>query len=229
MTCLPARHREPRRLRPLAGRHPAGLEGLRREHARHPGRARPGLAADIRAGIAQFQAALTHGHPTALAASDLTAYACHRLRAGLRPADLLPALRARCADQRTVYHDRWLGDLWRRPGVNTPAAFIARGWDECAAALASVVPTAAGDPCLISGEGWTAEEALATALICYLATPDDPVTAIPAPHHLRRFRLHRVPDGRVRRRRPRPRPLATGLAVQSRIRRRSSHDRRGSG
>ena len=35
-----------------------------------------------RAAIAQFQAALTHGHPTALAASDLTAYTIADLASG---------------------------------------------------------------------------------------------------------------------------------------------------
>ena len=37
----------------------------------------PGLTDATRAGAAQFQAALTHGHATALAASDLTAFAVH--------------------------------------------------------------------------------------------------------------------------------------------------------
>ncbi len=140
----------------------------------------PGVGEETRAGLAQLQAALTHGHPTGLAASDLTAFAVRWLCDGLAPRDLVAALRQRCADQRTVYHERWLGDLWRRPGVTSPAAFIATGWDECAAALdrLAAAPATAGDPCPLTGAGWIAEEALATALYCYLATPDDPVTAI---------------------------------------------------
>lgn len=46
----------------------------------------PGIDADTRACLAQFQAALTHGHPTGLAASDLTAFAIHDLAQGGDPA-----------------------------------------------------------------------------------------------------------------------------------------------
>lgn len=136
-----------------------------------------------RAGMAQLQAALTHGHPTALAASDLTAFAVHWLRDGLAPVSLSAALRQRCADQRSVYHVDWLGELWQRPGETTPEEFIARGWDECAAILdrleaALVVPDRDADPCLATGEGWIAEEALATGLLCFLLYADDPVAAL---------------------------------------------------
>ncbi|MCP2327285.1 ADP-ribosylglycohydrolase [Hamadaea flava] len=136
-----------------------------------------------RAGMAQLQAALTHGHPTALAASDLTAFAVHWLRDGLAPLSLPAALRQRCADQRGVYHVDWLGELWQRPGETTPEEFIARGWDECAAILdrleaALVAPDRDADPCLATGEGWIAEEALATGLLCFLLYADDPVAAL---------------------------------------------------
>ncbi|MDQ2798184.1 MAG: ADP-ribosylglycohydrolase family protein, partial [Armatimonadota bacterium] len=46
-----------------------------------------------RAGIAQFQAALTHGHATALAASDLTASAIAELKRGGQPQTLPRFLR----------------------------------------------------------------------------------------------------------------------------------------
>lgn len=36
----------------------------------------------------------------------------------------------------------------------------------------------AADPCLITGEGWIAEEAFATGLLCFLLFPDDPVAAL---------------------------------------------------
>lgn len=143
----------------------------------------PGLDDARRAGIAQFQSALTHGHPTALAASELTAFAVHRLRGGMRLDDLPAALRQRCAEQRTTYHEDWLGDLWARPGATGPEEFIARGWDECAAALdaldrALARPDRHTDPCLATGAGWVAEEALATALHCVLLFPDEPVEAL---------------------------------------------------
>jgi len=143
----------------------------------------PGLTDAQRSGAAQLQAGLTHGHPTGLAASELTAFAVLWLRDGLPPRDLLPRLRAHCADQRRVYHADWLGNLWQRPGVEAPEDFIARGWDECAAALDRVADALlrgdfAGDPCLATGAGWIAEEALATALYCYLISPEEPVAVL---------------------------------------------------
>jgi len=139
----------------------------------------PGLSDGTRAGAAQLQAALTHGHPTALAASELTAFAPFWLRAGLSPESLLPALRKHCDDQRGIYHEDWLGDLYP---AHVAADEMARGWDECAAALDRVTVALKdpppGDPCLATGAGWIAEEALATALYCYLLSPGDPVSVI---------------------------------------------------
>ena len=138
-----------------------------------------------RAAIAQFQAALTHGHPTALAASDLTAHAVALLATGAAtPADIVPTLREYAREQRTVYHADWLGRLWERFAPNgSPQIFIAYGWDECAAILdrldvALRSPDRATDPCLATGEGWIAEEAFATGLLCFLLYPDDPIAAL---------------------------------------------------
>ncbi|MFC4145614.1 ADP-ribosylglycohydrolase family protein [Micromonospora mangrovi] len=138
---------------------------------------------DTLAGLAQLQAGLTHGHPTGLAASELTAYAVRLLRDGAAPAELPGLLTARAHEQRGVYRGDWLGDLWQRPGVSTPAEFIARGWDECLHALGRLDAALhrgddGGDPCRHTGEGWIAEEALATALLCVLRHPDDPVGAL---------------------------------------------------
>ncbi|MCW3818469.1 ADP-ribosylglycohydrolase family protein [Micromonospora sp. DR5-3] len=138
---------------------------------------------DTLAGLAQLQAGLTHGHPTGLAASELTAYAVRLLRDGAALADLPGLLAARARKQRTVYRADWLGDLWQRPGEATPEEFIARGWDECLRVLgrldaALAHPDDGGDPCRLTGEGWIAEEALATALLCALRHADDPVAAL---------------------------------------------------
>ncbi|MGW3496256.1 ADP-ribosylglycohydrolase family protein [Streptomyces sp. NPDC001020] len=143
----------------------------------------PGLSDEQRAGAAQLQAALTHGHPTALAASDLTAHAIRLLAQGAEPTGLLELLRAYAHENRSRYHERWLGDLWAHAQDPTPEHFIARGWDECLAVLERV-RTAVGtaspetDPCLATGEGWIAEEAFATGLLCFLFFPDEPVTAL---------------------------------------------------
>jgi ADP-ribosylglycohydrolase len=107
---------------------------------------------DTLAGLAQLQAGLTHGHPTGLAASE-------------------------------IYRERWLGDLWQRADSRSPQEFIAHGWDECLAVLGRLTnalnqPDDGGDPCRATGEGWVAEEALATALLCAVRHADDPVAAL---------------------------------------------------
>lgn len=143
----------------------------------------PGLSDEQRAGAAQLQSALTHGHPTALAASDLTARAVLLLARGTDPVDLVGRLRSYAAENRTRYHHTWLGDLWTRGHDATPEAFAARGWDECLEILdrlAAAVRTASpeDDPCLATGAGWIAEEALATGLLCFLLSPEEPLTAL---------------------------------------------------
>lgn len=143
----------------------------------------PNLSSSTRAGAAQLQAALTHGHPTALAASELTAFATWWLLSGMEPGDVPGALRERAMRQREVYHEAWLGDLWQRSHDASPEQFIARGWDECLAALARLdaallVGDRQADPCDATGEGWVAEEALATALLCFLLFPQDPAAIV---------------------------------------------------
>lgn len=143
----------------------------------------PGLSDEQRAGAAQLQSALTHGHPTALAASDLTAHAVRLLAQGAEPTGLVGLLRSYAYENRSRYHERWLGDLWTRSQDPTPEHFIARGWDECLGALdrlqeavRTVSPET--DPCLATGEGWIAEEAMATGLLCFLWFVDEPLTAL---------------------------------------------------
>jgi ADP-ribosylglycohydrolase len=132
---------------------------------------------------AQLQSALTHGHPTALAASDLTARAVRLLAQGAEPTGLVGQLRSYALENRSNYRHRWLGDLWERSQDPSPEHFIARGWDECLEVLGrlqdavrTVSPET--DPCLATGAGWIAEEALATGLLCFLLFVDEPVTAI---------------------------------------------------
>ena len=142
-----------------------------------------GYDLDTLAGVAQLQAGLTHGHPTGLAASELTAFAVRVLRDGTDLPDLPGLLRERCHDQRRVYRHAWLADLWCQPGVETAEGFISRGWEECLHALdrldaALAVADDGADACQYTGAGWIAEEALATALLCALRHADDPVTAL---------------------------------------------------
>ncbi|MEU7154138.1 ADP-ribosylglycohydrolase family protein [Streptomyces sp. NPDC045456] len=143
----------------------------------------PGLSREQRSGAAQLQSALTHGHPTALAASDLTAYAVHLLAEGARPDELTGSLRSYAVESRGVYRADWLGELWRYAQDPTPEHFVARGWDDCLGALdrldaALRAPDPEADPCLATGAGWIAEEALATGLLCFLLFPAEPLAAL---------------------------------------------------
>ncbi|GGR59872.1 ADP-ribosylglycohydrolase family protein [Streptomyces roseolus] len=143
----------------------------------------PGPSEEQRAGAAQLQAALTHGHPTGLAASDLTARAVRLLAQGVDPAGLVGQLRSYAYENRDTYHERWLGDLWTRSQDPSARHFVRRGWDECLAVLErldSVQRTADPelDPCTYTGDGWIAEEALATGLLCFLLFPGEPLTAL---------------------------------------------------
>jgi ADP-ribosylglycohydrolase len=139
---------------------------------------------ETRSSLAQFQAALTHGHPTALAAADLTALAVVLLAEDADPRALPDELQAYAEAQQTVYHTDWMGDLWQRPAdVDSPQEYIARGWRECLTALGRLdaalsLPDRDADPCAVTGQGWVAEEALATGLLCFLLFKDDPVAAI---------------------------------------------------
>jgi ADP-ribosylglycohydrolase len=142
-----------------------------------------GLSDEQRAGAAQLQAALTHGHPTALAASDLTAHAVRLLAQGAAPDELVNLLQFYAYENRNHYHHRWLGDLWTRSQDPSAEHFIARGWDECLEILgrlrgAARTVSPEDDPCLATGAGWIAEEALATGLLCFLLFPDEPLTAL---------------------------------------------------
>ncbi len=151
------------------------------------GTGKEGVSQAERGAIAQFQAALTHGHATALAASDLTSRTIAYLVAGGTLADLLEFLREYVSEQKRVYHSEWLGSLWQRPGVSSPEEFIEQGWEEClgvlnrletALAPAQIQANRKLDPCLLTGAGWIAEEAFATGLLCFLLFPDDPVAAL---------------------------------------------------
>ena len=143
----------------------------------------PDLPLDALAGAAQLQAALTHGHPTALASAELTAYAVRLLRDGIDLRYVPGVLRERCSEQRHTYREDWLGDLWRVAGASSPARFIEHGWNECIAVLdhlshALWQPDPTIDPSAVTGAGWIAEEALATGLYCAILFPDDPVSAL---------------------------------------------------
>ena len=92
---------------------------------------------------------------------------------------LIQRIRDYALSQREIYHQSWLGDLWKQSVIYESASqYISRGWDEVLRTL-DWVETALrkgdfeSDPCLATGAGWIAEEAFATALYCFLMFPDD--------------------------------------------------------
>ena len=138
----------------------------------------PGIADTDIAQWAQFQAAITHSHPTALVATDLTAMTIVRIIEGVPPDDLIENLLAYCDQRENIYHESYLKSIWERAGVYEPKEYIQRGWEECQIILNRVKQILENqkeieDPCEHTGEGWVAEEAFATALLCFLKNPHD--------------------------------------------------------
>lgn len=88
------------------------------------------LPVDTIAGIAQVQAAITHGHPTAVAAAELTAMAAWYMSKGAGIHRTLEYLWTYVQTQRTVYRSEWLGNMWRDGSAVNPQRWISRGWDE---------------------------------------------------------------------------------------------------
>jgi ADP-ribosylglycohydrolase len=116
-------------------------------------------------GAAQLQAAITHGHPTALAAAELTAVAVRMLLEGVAsPTEqLIDHLLAYAYDQRDRYRSEWLGHLWqatptRPPVLKAPPKARRQNWWDDAAGLPPLPPLpaqpAARSPQQFIQRGW---------------------------------------------------------------------------
>lgn len=131
------------------------------------------LPSELLAPVAAWQAALTHGHPTALAASVATAAVILAAAKGVaQPGVLLTWGLEHAWAGETSPHPwaaEWLGPLTTSIGVDA-GAYLREGYAELATALAQAQAGLRAqdpfDPCVYGGWGWTAEEALATALLC---------------------------------------------------------------
>jgi len=144
-----------------------------------------GLTQAERSGFAQLQSAVTHAHPTALAAADATQQAVWLLNNGTHPDDLLDALLDYVDQMAGTYPTEWLGELYTWTNDHTELTYARRGWLEVQARLLDVVnamyqPVYKGsfDPCKLTGAGWTAETCLSTALHCFLLYPKNGQLAI---------------------------------------------------
>jgi ADP-ribosylglycohydrolase len=142
---------------------------------------------DTALGLAQMQAAMTHGHPTAIAATELTALAIRLVADGaLVDASLVDALidhvNDRLASNKGGYRLRWLGDLHHRWNGSASAG-MKFGWRECVNALYRLRDLLESgdqpaDVCRVIGEGWIAEDALVVALYFAIMYSHDPALAI---------------------------------------------------
>lgn len=139
------------------------------------------LDSRTRSGIAQLQAAMTHWHPTALAASDVTQQATWLLNNGCEPGDLLKELLVYVHTAMEWDNRPWIGEIVDNDGRvfnrTQHDLWMVKGWAEVKNRLLAVKaehrrganPNV--DPCAVGGAGWCAEEALATALHCFLLFP----------------------------------------------------------
>lgn len=138
-------------------------------------------------GASQLQAAMTHGHPTALAATALTALAVRWAASAETLSDLPERLLAHAwwrIDTHVTYPTDWLGKLNTRrwpSGGWSPDTVI--GWVEAGNAVHRAVSALAlrrtpRDVCAVTGAGWTADDALATSLYFAVRYADDPVRAV---------------------------------------------------
>ncbi|MCF2434371.1 ADP-ribosylglycohydrolase family protein [Streptomyces thinghirensis] len=176
----------------------------------------PGLSDEQRAGAAQLRPRSPTGTPprSPPSTSPHTPCGCSPRERSRRGLVGLPWSYA--YDNRTRYHERWLGDLWTRAQDSTPEHFIARragtsAWRYSTGSRRRRAPVSPEtDPWPAVGEGWIAEEAMAAGLLCLPAlrrrAADRPVRQRRL--HRRRLRLHRSAPRAPSRRSPGRRRLA---------------------
>lgn len=130
----------------------------------------PGINEDLVSSVAQLSAVMTHGHPTAIVAATVAAQLTWKLSESAITLADAPA----AATELTLafrYDQTVLGDLWERAGYASAEEFALIGIHETVEALSHVATAAqlirdnpGFDPCDLTGQGWTADTCLATAL-----------------------------------------------------------------
>lgn len=133
--------------------------------------------------VAQLQAAITHGHPTAVVTADVTARIVRDLAEDRVTLEELPKHALQLAAETRLHHA--LEPVALRLG-ETVTEYQERGVSQLWSCL-DFVPIAVDqmrddpwgyDVCEWTGEGWIAEEALATALLCVALFPDQPLEGL---------------------------------------------------
>lgn len=131
-----------------------------------------------------LQASITHSHPTALVASALFTesliWLLKKNSVQQLPAHLLMSLTA----MEQCWLEKYVENLWQLPGFSSPAEFLRKGIKKCRKKIEMVIRNvqhaeyADLDPSALFGEGWTADEALAIAIYCFLQHCDSPEHAV---------------------------------------------------
>ncbi|MBE5502384.1 Probable ADP-ribosylglycohydrolase [Mycobacteroides abscessus subsp. massiliense] len=146
------------------------------------------LPEDLWRPVAAWQAAATHGHPIGIAASLVAAAIIRQgARGQITPGALVDTALALCSDQ--MLRDGVPDWLAGHPQADTPAraaTLLDKGFTALTGNLRAAQRAVDAfqldpwhdDPCRYTGEGWNAQEALATALLCADALPHDPVDAL---------------------------------------------------
>jgi hypothetical protein len=95
----------------------------------------------------------------------------------------LPSEPRICHVSARIYHATGWATCGYEHSFSSSQAYIAFGWNEWLGVLDRLDAALErmdreSDPCLATGKGWIAEEAFATALLCFLMFPDDPLAVI---------------------------------------------------
>jgi ADP-ribosylglycohydrolase len=135
--------------------------------------------------LAYLSSAQTHAHPAALAATALTTSAISGAYDGMTGREIMDMLIMMCEPgYNNSYPLNALGSLWALSEYDSAAAFMQAGYNLCGYYLrradAALKKGWKGqtDPCTITGDGWTAPQALAGAVLCTVGLWDKPVQVL---------------------------------------------------
>lgn len=133
--------------------------------------------------LAYLSSAITHAHPAALASAALTVAAILGAYDGMEGREILDLLIEICRAP-GPYPTAVLGDLWEQSEYGSSKAYLRYGYELCKGYLLSAREAlnlgwkGDSDPCDITGQGWTAPEALAGAMLCVAGLWDNPVQVL---------------------------------------------------
>jgi ADP-ribosylglycohydrolase len=132
--------------------------------------------------LARASALITHGHPTALVAAEVTAFCVAWAAEGILPGEYLDRIQILKRTSLESWNEA-LPPLWERAHFESSRAYLDEGWTQLLEVLGRVpeaVKQRPGDICQVVGGGWVAEETLAAALACVLMHPADYIATVRA-------------------------------------------------